>query len=237
MLAVAGMAVASAVLLAITLGAVERWADDGGTPDRGHGAAPSSPRGNAARLSDRFPNVRLRTHDDRAVDFYDDLVKDRTVVINFMYTACDTECLLTTATLDRLYDRLKPNRHRDILMLSISLDGEKDAPAALRAYAAGFGGPRPGWLYLTGDSDEIDRLRRTLGVYDLNPLIDARKESHAGILTFGNDRTDRWAALPAMMDVDGMARTIRWITRDAATRKQRMSIVRRAASSRPTSTE
>ena len=36
----------------------------------------------------RFPNIQLYTHDNEAVRFYDDLVKDRIVLVNFMYTTC-----------------------------------------------------------------------------------------------------------------------------------------------------
>ena len=35
-----------------------------------------------------LPNVALVTHDGKPVRFYEDLVKDRKVVINFMYTTC-----------------------------------------------------------------------------------------------------------------------------------------------------
>ena len=34
--------------------------------------------------SDRFPNLAMRTHDDVPVRLYDDLVKDRVVLVNFM---------------------------------------------------------------------------------------------------------------------------------------------------------
>ena len=77
-----------------------------------------------------------------------------------------------------------------------------------------YGGAKPGWLYLTGDYDDVESLRYSLGVYDLDPVIDADKESHAGIITFGNDRTNRWAALPALMNTRGIARTISRITRN-----------------------
>jgi protein SCO1/2 len=39
--------------------------------------------------ADYFPNLVLRTQDDRPVRFYDDLLKRRIVVINVMYTSCD----------------------------------------------------------------------------------------------------------------------------------------------------
>ncbi len=46
-----------------------------------------SPRGGLA-WSDYFPNVELTTHNGQRVRFYDDLIKGKVVVINFMYTAC-----------------------------------------------------------------------------------------------------------------------------------------------------
>lgn len=36
-----------------------------------------------------FPNVVLRTHENQAVRFYDDLLKEKVVVINFMYASCE----------------------------------------------------------------------------------------------------------------------------------------------------
>jgi hypothetical protein len=40
------------------------------------------------KISDRIPNIALHTHYNQPVCFYEDLVKDRTVIINFMYTTC-----------------------------------------------------------------------------------------------------------------------------------------------------
>ena len=166
------------------------------------------------KVSARFPNIVLRTQCGTAVRFYDDLVKDRIVIINFMYTTCSDICPGTSQNLEYVYEHLGGRMGRDILMLSISIDPNTDSPEKLRAYDAIFGGPRPGWLYLTGDYDEIDALRRGLGVYDLDPIVDADKTQHSGIVTFGNDRTNQWAALPALMDSNGLARTILRITRD-----------------------
>jgi protein SCO1 len=166
------------------------------------------------KASDRFPNIALRTQDNRPVRFYDDLVKDRIVIINFMYTTCSDICPGTTQNLVDVYESLAGHVGRDMLMLSISIDPEVDTPDALTRYAEIFEGPKPGWLFLTGDYADIDRLRRSLGVYDLDPIIDADKTQHAGIVTFGNDRTNRWAALPAMMDWRELAKTILRITRE-----------------------
>ena len=38
----------------------------------------------AARCRNRFPNILLTSHDGKSVRFYDDLLRDKTVVIHFM---------------------------------------------------------------------------------------------------------------------------------------------------------
>ena len=46
-----------------------------------------------------FPNVVLRTHENRPVRFYDDLIRDKVVILNFMYARCDGVCPSITANL------------------------------------------------------------------------------------------------------------------------------------------
>jgi len=175
---------------------------------------PISTREAKGTTSDRFPNVVLHTQEGEPVRFYDDLVKDHTILVNFMYARCEGACPGTTRNLVKVHRALGDHVGNDVLMLSISIDGEAvDTPADLRAYADRYGGTRPGWLYLTGDYDEVDAVRRSLGVYDLDPEIDADKTQHSGLITFGNDRTDRWAALPGLMASDEIARTVLRITR------------------------
>jgi cytochrome oxidase Cu insertion factor (SCO1/SenC/PrrC family) len=42
----------------------------------------------ATPYSERFPNVVLKTHEGKNVRFYDDLLKDKIVLINFFYVTC-----------------------------------------------------------------------------------------------------------------------------------------------------
>ena len=160
------------------------------------------------KYSDRFPNVFLRTHDDVAVRFYDDLVKDRVVVVNFMYSACSERCPMVNANLRRLHEALGTRMGQDIFMLSISLTPEIDQPKILRDYAARFGGSLPGWLYLTGERRDIDKLRRSMGVFERDPVLDADSAIHAGLLTFGNDRSGQWRGIPALLEPRDLAEAI-----------------------------
>src|SRR5262249_26420904 len=141
-----------------------------------------------------LPNVVLETQDGRPVRFYDDLVKGRVVLINFMFTTCRRACPATTAHLKKVKRALGARVGRDVLMLSISLDPEHDTPRVLEESArlAGLG---PGWTLLTGQRTDIERLRRTLGLYDLNPAIDADRTRHAGTVVLGNEPIGRWSAV------------------------------------------
>ncbi len=164
-------------------------------------------RGARRKQSDKFSNIVLYTQHGKRVRFYDDLVKDKIVLINLMYTDCPKICPVNSARLAEIYELLEPRMGRDITMLSISIDPKVDTPERLKRYWKAFGS-KPGWLFLTGDYDEIDRLRRELGVYDLDPVIDADKTQHSGIITIGNDRTNRWTALPILMHTKRLAATI-----------------------------
>lgn len=103
-----------------------------------------------------------------------------------------------TANLVQVQKILKSSVGREVLMLSITLDSKVDTPKVLEKYAARFG-VKPGWLFLTGKHEEIEMLRRKLGIYDPDPIVDADKTQHAGIVTYGNERTGQWAAIPALL--------------------------------------
>jgi protein SCO1/2 len=83
-------------------------------------------------------------------------------------------------------------------MYSITLDPGRDTPAVLKQYAEAFGAKR-GWYFLTGKPEEIELLRRKLGSYDPNPVIDADRSQHSGLLTYGNETIGAWGATPALL--------------------------------------
>ena len=163
--------------------------------------------------SSHFPNTLLLTQEGKPVRFYDDLVKGKTVLVNFIYTSCQKSCSPTTANLARLHGLLGDRVGRDLFLLSISLDPVVDKPKTLKEYAARFG-QFPGWYFLTGNEREIDDLRRKLGLYDLDPAVDADKTQHAGIVVVGNDTTNRWSSLPTLMDPRQLAQAVLRISRN-----------------------
>lgn len=151
------------------------------------------------RLAERsFPNVTLTTHEGRKVRFYDDLLKDKIVLINFMYVKCEGSCPGTTANLVKVQQLLGDRVGKDIFMYSITLKPEEDTPKVLAAYAKAYK-VKPGWQFLTGDPKDIELLRQKLGFIDRDPVRDANKSNHIGMLRWGNEPHTLWAGCPASL--------------------------------------
>ena len=68
----------------------------------------TSPAGAVPRLGDPdyFPNLPLVNQDGETLHFYDDIIKDKVVTINFMFTSCGESCPLETAKLRKVYEML-----------------------------------------------------------------------------------------------------------------------------------
>lgn len=145
------------------------------------------------RAARSFPNVPLLTHDGRTVRFYDDVLRNRFVVLSFMYASCTSACPLLTANLARVKQLLSARVGRDLFFYSITLRPAIDTPQALHRYAAAHGTGR-GWWFLTGKPDDIDLIRRRLGAVDPDPAVDRDPARHTGMVRYGNEALGRWGA-------------------------------------------
>ncbi len=137
-----------------------------------------------AALSVRIPDVAVYDQDGTRLKFYSDLVKGKTVAINFIFTTCTTICPPLTATFRRVQQQLDPVRN-DVSLISISVDPTTDTPERLKDFAAKFK-PSPGWTFITGDQAEIRTLLRALGAAVEN------KNDHSPSVLVGNESADYW---------------------------------------------
>jgi protein SCO1/2 len=92
-------------------------------------------------------------------------------------------------------------------MYSITLKPEEDTPAVLNKYARAYK-TKPGWLFLTGDPKNIETLRQSLGFIDRDPVRDANKSNHIGMLRYGNEALQLWAGCPSMLRPGGIVHVI-----------------------------
>lgn len=175
------------------------------------------------RLAERsFPNVTLTTHEGKKVKFYDDLMKDKIVLINFMYVKCEGTCPGTTTNLVKVQKLLGDRVGKDIFMYSITLKPEEDTPEKLAAYAKAYK-VGPGWQFLTGDPKDVELLRQKLGFIDRDPVRDANKSNHIGMLRWGNEPHTLWAGCPASLPPAKIVKEIGlvdWPTAEEAQKKR-----------------
>jgi cytochrome oxidase Cu insertion factor (SCO1/SenC/PrrC family) len=159
-----------------------------GSGSPGHPGANIESQSASARY---FPNLVLRTQDDMPVHFYDDLLKGKVVLINFLFTNCQGVCSPMTANLARAQSYLAEHLDKEVVMISISVDPLTDTPEVLRKYAEKFK-IKSGWYFLTGEKKNVDWVLYKLGGYVTD------KQQHTSVLIIGNDVTGEWMKLNAM---------------------------------------
>lgn len=132
-----------------------------------------------------IPDVNVLDQHGNALRFYTDLIKDKTVAINFIFTNCTTICPPLGATFARLQKEMGERIGKDVHLISISVDPLTDTPERLKAWGAKFKAA-PGWTFVTGEKQEIDKLLNALGA------AISRREDHTPAMIVGNDSKGVW---------------------------------------------
>ena len=141
---------------------------------------------------DYFPNIELTTSKGEKVRFYDDLIKDKVVAVNFIYTSCGEMCPVETARLKTVSQILGDRMGKDVFFYSITIDPDRDSVAVLDAYSKKFK-TGEGWTFLTGDEEDIRLLRKKMGLYISTIDEDERELSDHNVnLVIGNQALGRW---------------------------------------------
>jgi protein SCO1/2 len=86
---------------------------------------------------------------------------------------------------------------KDIFFYSISIDPQRDTPEELADYAEAYNAG-PGWYFLTGKKEDVELIRKKLGVQNRpgsDPLT-----GHSTSLVLGNENTGQWTMEGAMDD-------------------------------------
>jgi protein SCO1 len=168
----------------------------------------------AERRRRRFVDNALVTHEGKEVSFYNDLLKDKAVLINFMYVMCKDEgfCPMMTYNLSKVQTMLGDRLGKEVFMYSITLDPDNDTPELLSSYASHFK-PKPGgWQFLTGTKQDIADVRKSLGFSWVDPTRDKIKQEHIGVVKYGIEPLERWGACPALSKPEAIVAYLDWMT-------------------------
>lgn len=157
-----------------------------------------------------LPNLPLISHEGKHVKFYDDLVKDKIVTLNFFFANCDEICPLVSANLAKVQKLLGDQVGRDIHMYSFTLKPEEDTVAVIRDYRKKLGAG-PGWSFFTAKPDDMEKLRKAIGFTYPDPAIDKDKTQHIGNVRYGNEPLMYWSACPGMAHPSFLVESLEWM--------------------------
>ncbi|MDR4516897.1 MAG: SCO family protein [Nitrosomonas sp.] len=156
-----------------------------------------------------IPNIELTDQDGHKVRL-DELIPEHIVLVNFMFTNCNSGCSPQTAILRATQEAIEvSDLNGKILLISITVDPLTDSPAQLRHYAERFDvrtGVENGWVFLTGSSQQVRRIMQSFGERGSVP------EAHTNLIWIGNQAKKRWTRTAALNGPDVLSRLVREIT-------------------------
>lgn len=144
---------------------------------------PSAPKVSPAEKY--FSDVELIDQDGQKHRFYNDVLKNKVVVINTFFTTCTNICPPMNRNFEKMQEALGDRLGKDVFLISITVDPETDTPPRLKEYSRRFHA-RPGWMFLTGKKENVD-----WALYKLGQYVETR-DDHTSIFIIGNEPKGLW---------------------------------------------
>lgn len=90
------------------------------------------------------------------------------LLVGFIFTTCNGSCPATTHRMAQVQDELRRRgflKEKQVKLLSITLDPERDTPEVLRRYAQLFDLDTSSWSFLTGPAGAVHAAIRDWGMW------------------------------------------------------------------------
>jgi protein SCO1/2 len=133
----------------------------------------------------KIHDLTLVDQDGKKVRFASDVMGDRFVVIDTIYTTCVQICPILSATFEELQDRLGKRQGKEVVLVSFTVDPVTDIPPRLKEYAQQWNAG-PGWVFLGGDKPSVDQVLKGLGLYTPDFV------NHPAMFLVGDARSGDW---------------------------------------------
>jgi protein SCO1 len=179
--------------------AVGAWAEDMAAHAHHHHAMETAAPSGPAKVS--IPDAVVLDQNNRKLHFYRDLVKGKTVVIDFVFTTCTTICPPLTANFANVQKMMLERGEKNVALISVSVDPENDTPQRLKEYAAMFHA-QPGWTFVTGSRSELEPIWKAFSVFS------GSKQDHSPTVVIGNDSQHKWTYASGLTSASKLAAVI-----------------------------
>ncbi len=161
----------------------------------------------ASSAKSYFGDIVLTNQYGKSVQLYDDLLKDKTVVINSFFATCSGSSPVMGGSFAAIQKHFADRVGKDLVLISITVDPATDTPERLLAYAQNMKA-RPGWYFLTGSPASVEHALRKLG------QAVAEKESHKNIFLVGNLQTGLWKKAFGLAKSEDLVKVVETVLND-----------------------
>lgn len=192
------------------------FAHEGHAPQSTPGAEPDNravtPTAGTHDAQTYFTDSLVQDQNGRTLRFYSDVLKDRVVLVNVIFTHCTDACPLITRKLREVRDALGEEEASKVTFVSLSSDPTNDTPQVLKAFAQKQGVDGPNWLFLTGDKAQMDLVLMRLGHLIPSP------EQHSTQLIAGDVANKRWSKIRPDAPAQAIAQRLQLLSQPLAGR-------------------
>ncbi len=119
--------------------------------------------GRVIELEQEAPVIKLTDQSGKTVT--NESLKGKAVLINFIYTNCDESCPIMVHKFMDIAEEMKSDLGKDLVLLSITMDPERDSVEALKAYAEKMKADTSYWSFLTGDKDVVAKTLKDFNFF------------------------------------------------------------------------
>jgi protein SCO1/2 len=149
----------------------------------------------------KFADVALMDQTGKAVRLEKDLVSNKIVVMSFIYTSCTTVCPVVSSIMGKVQKQLGARVGKEVQLVSISIDPQRDDPKRLSEYARNFQNG-PGWSWLTGTPQSVNETLKGLGTFS------GDFKNHAPLIMVGDGNSRHWTRYYGFTDPTVLTREV-----------------------------
>lgn len=99
---------------------------------------------------------------------------EKVKLVFFGYTFCPDVCPLTLANMRAVYDKLTPEQRKDVAVVFVSADPERDTPERLKLYVEAFD---PTFQGVHVPLEELPAVKKGYGVYAEKRFLEGNESS------------------------------------------------------------
>ncbi|MFZ4782843.1 MAG: SCO family protein [Armatimonadaceae bacterium] len=124
------------------------------------------------------------------------LSEGKNMIIQFFYTRCNGSCPATTMNLKKILAMMSPKLRKETVVVSVSLDPERDSLADLKAYSDARSLPN-NWHVVKASRANLEHLLTVTGMSAEKFDPKTQRIKHTSQIVFGSKQSGHWRMVNA----------------------------------------